>query len=112
MTVNLKLGMLVPEFPTQTHVFFWREIETLRELGVETHILSTRRPKESCPHSFGVEAAGQTHYLYPPQPRALWQSLGGAWRGYGRALEYVGGLSEIGGRAQALGYMLCAGDLY
>ena len=28
------IGYLIPEFPGQTHIFFWREIQELRQLGV------------------------------------------------------------------------------
>jgi hypothetical protein len=42
--VRTTLGILVPEFPAQTHAFFWREVRALRELGVTVHMLSTRRP--------------------------------------------------------------------
>lgn len=71
----MRLGILIPEFPTQTHAFFWREIQALRGLGVEVHLLSTRRPRERCPHPFAATAAAETHYLFPPSPRALLLAL-------------------------------------
>ena len=38
---RMVIGYLVPEFPGQTHNFFWREIEQLRIAGIEVVLLST-----------------------------------------------------------------------
>jgi colanic acid/amylovoran biosynthesis glycosyltransferase len=75
----MRIGMFIPEFPTQTHVFFWREIVALKGLGVDVTILSTRRPKEDCPHEFTREASPLTHYVYPPAvgPSARSRLVGG-----------------------------------
>jgi colanic acid/amylovoran biosynthesis glycosyltransferase len=91
----VNLGVLIPQFPTQTHVFFWREIQALRELGVAVHLFSTRRPAEGCPHAFGGPAAAETRYLFPPEPGAVLDLLrdGGGLR---RAADYVLGVSERG----------------
>ena len=62
----MNLGLLIPEFPTQTHVFFWREVRALEQLGVNVCILSTKKPRDRCPHPFAIEAAARTHYLFPP----------------------------------------------
>lgn len=61
------LGYLVPEFPGQTHAFFWREVAALRKLGIEAVLLSTRRPDRSiiC-HDWSGEAIARTTYLFPP----------------------------------------------
>jgi glycosyltransferase involved in cell wall biosynthesis len=57
---------LVPEFPSQTHAFFWREILALRNLGVQVSIVSTRRPPaNACRHAFAPVAAAETTYLFP-----------------------------------------------
>ena len=62
----MKIGYLVPEFPSQTHIIFWREI-TCCAKGIEVVLLSTRRPAPgSCPHEFAAQAAAETHYVYPP----------------------------------------------
>lgn len=107
----MKLGMLIPEFPTQTHVFFWREIEALRNLGADVHILSTKRPAEQCPHEFARTATAQTHYVYPPRLRAMALAAlrpGGVWR----SLQYIFSLSENAARkVRLLGHLLCATDL-
>jgi glycosyltransferase involved in cell wall biosynthesis len=109
--MDMKLGMLIPEFPTQTHVFFWREIEALRELGIDVHIISTKRPAETCPHEFAQIAIEQTHYVYPPSKWAIALSLFHIL-GVVRSLVYILSLSESAGRkVRALGYLLCAMDL-
>jgi colanic acid/amylovoran biosynthesis glycosyltransferase len=59
-----KLGYIVPEFPGQTHMFFWREIRRLEELGVEVDIVSTRPPSAGVrSHSWSDEAERRTTYL-------------------------------------------------
>jgi colanic acid/amylovoran biosynthesis glycosyltransferase len=104
----MRLGILIPEFPTQTHVFFWREITALRRNGVTVDLLSTRRPKDGCPHDFGRAAAADTHYLYPPDLGLAGSALGG--RGLARVAGYIASLSA-NARARALGFAVCAADL-
>jgi colanic acid/amylovoran biosynthesis glycosyltransferase len=108
----MRLGMLLPEFPTQTHAFFWREIEALRAMGVEVHILSTRPPAAACPHAFATLARAQTHYLFPPALRAVLSNARHAPASWGPALRYMRRLSQpVGNTAKILGYVLCAADL-
>jgi len=58
------IGYLIPEFPAQTHIFFWREISALRELGVDTVLISTRRPAQGIvSHRWAESAMRDTHYL-------------------------------------------------
>ena len=45
--MTVRIGYLVPEFPGQTHAFFWREIRALEGLGVEPVIVGTRFPVRS-----------------------------------------------------------------
>ncbi len=68
-----KLGILIPEFPSQTHIFFWREILALRDMGCEVHIVSTKKPDLSKnQHEFSREVAN-TRYLVPfPVLKVLW----------------------------------------
>lgn len=63
----MKIGYVVPEFPGQTHAFFWRELAELRALGVDADIVSTRRPPASivC-HEWSAQAQARTIYLFPP----------------------------------------------
>ncbi len=61
-----KIGYFVPEFPGQTHNFFWREIAELKKLGVTPNIISTRLPpKGIISPSWSEQAISQTSYLYP-----------------------------------------------
>lgn len=73
----MKIAYLIPEFPGQTHIFFWREIQVLRNLGVEVDIVSTRKPPtEIVCHEWSEKAILQTQYLVPMHTRAL---LGASW---------------------------------
>jgi glycosyltransferase involved in cell wall biosynthesis len=75
---KLRLGYLVPEFPGQTHSFFWREIQALQLLGAEPVLLSTRLPdRRLVTHAWASEAIQATTYLFPLTPLQIWQSL---WR--------------------------------
>lgn len=64
--MKTRLGYLVPEFPGQTHIFFWREIEALKAMGVEPELVSTRHPPASIvSHTWASSAQQQTTYLFP-----------------------------------------------
>ena len=64
MPQTLPLGYLVPQFPGQTHIFFWRELAELERLGVTPHILSTRPPpKGLISHEWSQAAMARTSYL-------------------------------------------------
>lgn len=63
----LRLGYLVPEFPGQTHVFFWREIQALQNEGVQVDLLSTTAPVAAlAAHPWAAEASARTTYLARP----------------------------------------------
>lgn len=60
----MQIAYLVPEFPGQTHIFFWRERAALRQMGVATHLVSTRRPpRASMSHNWSDQAERETFYL-------------------------------------------------
>ncbi|ADX75037.1 glycosyltransferase [Pseudarthrobacter phenanthrenivorans Sphe3] len=60
----LRLGYLVPEFPGQTHGFFWRELGVLKQLGVSPGVVSTRHPgRNASRNDWGEHAASITPYL-------------------------------------------------
>ncbi len=74
----MKIGYLVPEFPGQTHIFFWREMRQLESLGVVPCVVSTRRPvSEIMSHDWSAGAMRSTVYLWPPSLGLLLQ---GFWR--------------------------------
>lgn len=71
-STTVRLGYLVPEFPGQTHIMFWREIQELQAAGVEVRLVSTRRPRSGLQvHPWSGEAARRTAYLLPPGARGV-----------------------------------------
>jgi len=63
---DLRLGYVVPEFPGQTHGFFWRELGALGQLHVSPDVVSTRRPAgQSAKQEWAAEAQALTTYLSP-----------------------------------------------
>lgn len=73
MTQGEKLGYLVPQFPGQTHIFFWREIAALEAMGVKPVLFSTRKPPAGLiAHDWSEAAMARTTYLGDVSPgRAL-----------------------------------------
>ena len=64
--MKARIGYFIPEFPGQTHIFFWRERQILSEIGIETVLVSTRRPpKAIASHSWAEAAQKETNYLIP-----------------------------------------------
>ena len=63
----MKIGYLIPEFPGQTHIWMWREIEHLRRWGDEVVMFSTRRPmpRDRARHDWADDAAAACRYLWP-----------------------------------------------
>ncbi len=67
-----RIGYLVPEFPGQTHAFFWREATALEDAGFAVRFLTTRRPPgPPLPHAFAAAAAARTASLHPPGAAAI-----------------------------------------
>lgn len=71
MSRRQKIGYLVPQFPGQTHVFFWREIAALEAMGVEPVLFSTRPPPAGLiAHDWSQAAMARTSYLGQLTPGA------------------------------------------
>ncbi|MEM1012792.1 MAG: glycosyltransferase family 4 protein [Planctomycetota bacterium] len=88
------IGILVPEFPSQTHVFFWREVVALRSAGASIDLISTRKPPDdACRHDFAQEARSQSHYIWPPRVGSTTRLLASP-RNLARGLAYVRSLDE------------------
>ncbi len=88
------IGYLVPEFPGQTHVFFWREIQAIERSHVGVKLFSTRRPTEgACGHDFAAEGLARTTYIFPPSVADALSLLGSPSRLLA-AFHYVRGLKE------------------
>jgi glycosyltransferase involved in cell wall biosynthesis len=64
---NQRVGYMIPEFPGQTHIWMWREIQWMKRWGVPLQIYSTRRPPERdrARHAWSSDAQAQTVYLWP-----------------------------------------------
>ena len=110
---TMRLGYLVPEFPTQTHAFFWREVQGLTAEDVDVHLYSTRRPaKARCRHAFAAQARAETTYLFPPRPQAVLALLRSKPAAWAAAWEYLQSLKGIGrfGNAKRLGLLLTAAE--
>jgi colanic acid/amylovoran biosynthesis glycosyltransferase len=70
--MNTKLGYLLPEFPGQTHTFFWREVKALESMGIDIDIVSTKRPAlKIMSHTWCGEAQQRTTYLFPPSKNLI-----------------------------------------
>jgi glycosyltransferase involved in cell wall biosynthesis len=110
----MKIGYFIPEFPSPTHTFFWREVEALRQLGVMVHFLSSRRPGPgACRHPWAEEAARQTHYVYPPRWGRALAALASRPVGALRCLNYVASLRQTPWRRRLakVGLVVAAADL-
>lgn len=67
-----KIGYLIPEYPGQTHSFFWREIIELRRVGIFSAVVSTRRPKGgSTGHGWETEPEAGAYYLTPLKVQSI-----------------------------------------
>lgn len=67
--VTEKIGILIPQFPGQTHIFFWREILELQNMGVNVTLFSTRMPPSGLiAHSWSDTAMRRTNYLVDMSP--------------------------------------------
>ena len=77
MTETRKIAVLIPEFPGQTHSFFWREIEALRLYhGLGAQIISTRLAPRPVMHDWVAQAdAIQLHPMPPARMAALTPAL-------------------------------------
>ena len=62
----MKIAYLIPQFPGQTHAFFWRERRCLQALGAKVWLFSTRRPPQRIvSHTWSTQAQEETVYLSP-----------------------------------------------
>ena len=76
MGKKIKIGYFVPEFPAQTHAFFWREIQALKEIGISVDLISTKKPPQKLiSHEWAELAMEQTTYLFPPQVTLFFKAL-------------------------------------
>lgn len=107
------IGYLVPQFPSQTHAFFWRELSAMRAAGAKVQILSTSVPKGAeCQHDFAAAAKRETIYLSELKPAAFIRLLGNPLATV-RAIRYTLGLKDtpLANRLRALALIPCAAQM-
>lgn len=69
---NTAFAYLVPQFPGQTHMFFWREIRALEKQGYRPVLFSTTPPPSGLiAHDWSATAMARTIYLATRNPRHL-----------------------------------------
>jgi len=109
----MRIGYLVPEFPSQTHIFFWREIQALERLGADVHLLSTRVPPKPSRHAFAAAAQKRTRYLFPPRFARSCGYLLSRPNLLIAMLRYVVEVEETSWKhkVRLLGLILCAAEL-
>lgn len=110
---NSTLGYFIPEFPSQTHIFFWRELQAIRSTGKTAQLISTRKADLSqVKHAFAEPASRETFYLHPPGLASLFfPLLNFSW--FIKAINYIatlpeGGLSE---KLRVLYFIIAAANL-
>ncbi|ATB51502.1 exopolysaccharide biosynthesis GT4 family glycosyltransferase EpsE [Corallococcus macrosporus] len=113
-----KIGYLIPEFPGQTHIFFWRELQALPGKGVTPELVSTRPPPARIiSHSWAREAMSRTEYLAPPGPLGVAKAAAEVARamptGWARCLASIARAEGLDakGRAQLLAFAVMGGRL-
>jgi len=108
------VGLLIPEFPQQTHCAMWRVGNAFKLHGVQMQLISTRRAQEQrqC-HDFLIEESKRTHYTWPPRLGAAIGWLIRRPAALPRALAYVLGLNEssLKEKLRTLPMILAAADL-
>lgn len=109
----MHIGYFIPEFPSQTHAFFWRESRALEALGHRVSFYSTRAPSAgSTRHEFATEARARTRYVFPPPLRAFAYFLLRPWALF-PVLGYVARLGEstFAQKLRVLAFAPCAAEL-
>ncbi|HYE18043.1 MAG TPA: glycosyltransferase [Tepidisphaeraceae bacterium] len=63
----MKVGYLMTVFPNQAHLWYWREIQCMRQWGVPLQSYATRPPPpaDRAKHAWAEGAAAETTYLWP-----------------------------------------------
>ena len=63
----MKVAHFIPEWPQHSQLWFWREVNCLRQMGLEVTIFSTRRPnpQDRARHAFAEQGQREAVYLWP-----------------------------------------------
>ncbi|MCA9614525.1 MAG: hypothetical protein KC586_17335, partial [Myxococcales bacterium] len=74
--MSQRIGYLTSQYPAPSHTFIRREVEALREQGVELETFSVRPPKEEEVFSeMEREERDRTFYVLPPAPLPIARSV-------------------------------------
>jgi colanic acid/amylovoran biosynthesis glycosyltransferase len=113
-----RIAYLIPEYPGQTHTFFWRELNAIRKLGVEVQVFSTQKPPAKIiSHDWAKRAMGETSYLFPPGMAGLWGAfkmlLRCGPRRWGRCMRAVfqADVPSVSARLRLLPFIVMAAEL-
>lgn len=108
------VGFLIPEFPQQTHIAWWRVANEIRIKNHPVSMISTVRPKAALRvhHVLDAEVTN-TFYAWPPSPRRTLRAMLRYPTGIVRAFAYVAGLREstVGQRLRLSPLILAAAAL-
>ncbi len=98
-----RIGYFIPEFPGQTHIFFWREYQALKRLGIQPELVSTRRPPPGIvSHNWSDDAIRHTTYLFPPSLSRIGEAVVGTGRaGSRRWLRCLSSIARAHGFASS-----------
>ena len=112
------IGYFIPEFPGQTHIFFWRERKQLQAMGLRPDLVSTHRPPSRLvSHTWSEVAARETAYLFPPSAGqvagAVLELLRAGPAGWIRCLRAIATADEPGlaARLRRLGLVFVGAEL-
>lgn len=89
------IGFLIPEFPQQTHVAWWRVAQELRNSGYDVISLSTSRPHASLRvHQILEIESHSTFYAWPPKLRHSFEEILKNKISFFRCVRYISRLHE------------------
>ncbi|MCB9616397.1 MAG: glycosyltransferase family 4 protein [Sandaracinus sp.] len=67
--MSQRIGYLTSQYPAPSHTFIRREVEALREQGIELDTFSVRPPKDDeVSSALEQDERDRTYYLLPPEP--------------------------------------------
>lgn len=89
------VGFLIPEFPGQTHIAWWRVAREMRRLGYDVQMMSTRRQKPALAvHELLKDDAEKLVCAWPPDARNVLVEILRNPVGVGRAIAYLASLRQ------------------
>jgi colanic acid/amylovoran biosynthesis glycosyltransferase len=89
------IAYLTPEFPGQTHTWIWREVEHMREWGVDIRLFSTQPPddRSAARHAFAERARNEAFYLWPRPLRSVVAAV--SWAGLTRPGRFLRAIALV-----------------